>query len=211
VSTVLEALRAQQQGAAGVPPYTPPVPNRSRRSPWLLVAAGISIAVLSALLVLFLRPHPQPPVSAPRPAAGPPVPAAPAPQVAAPPPAVPAGVPAEVPRGRVGENTLAPAKAPPLPKPKRAQTTSENQESAAASRARAQPEAPARPGGAGVDVKVIHYSGDSAKRTVTLWIGGEAVTLHEGQAAHGVEVQLILPDMVYVRNGGSVAAIAGPP
>jgi hypothetical protein len=70
---------------------------------------------------------------------------------------------------------------------------------------------PTLPGGSGVRLKSIHYAAASTNRTVTLSIGTATATLHEGESVGGVEVQLILQDMVYIRNGGSVSAIAAAP
>ena len=38
-------------------------------------------------------------------------------------------------------------------------------------------------------------------------VGGTLVTLREGQSAHGVEVQLILPGSVYVRRGAEITVL----
>ncbi len=63
-------------------------------------------------------------------------------------------------------------------------------------------------GSAGVQLRSIDYSQETARRSVTLQIaGGSAVTLHEGESARGIEVQLILPRMVYLRQGASVFAL----
>ncbi len=63
-------------------------------------------------------------------------------------------------------------------------------------------------GGARVQLRSIDYSQDIARRSVTLRIdGGSAVKLHEGESATGIEVQLILPRMVYLRQGASVFAL----
>jgi hypothetical protein len=60
-----------------------------------------------------------------------------------------------------------------------------------------------------VQVRGIAYDSDSAARTVTLRVaGGRAVTLHEGQSASGVNVQLIMPNVVYLRHGGDIFALS---
>src|SRR5262249_46513779 len=67
------------------------------------------------------------------------------------------------------------------------------------------------PGEPGVRVQSASYSVDPSERFATLRIGGAgAVTLHEGESAHGIEVQLILRDMVYVRQGSSIIALGVP-
>ena len=51
----------------------------------------------------------------------------------------------------------------------------------------------------------IRYSSSPTERAVTLEVdGGSPVTLHQGESAGELEVQLILPDGVYVRRGGHV-------
>jgi hypothetical protein len=76
----------------------------------------------------------------------------------------------------------------------------------AAPRARRAPAVAA--GARRVEVKSIAYSPVAAQRTVTLRMEGASnMTLHEGEAVNGVEVQLILPDSVYLRRGGTVFAI----
>ena len=67
-------------------------------------------------------------------------------------------------------------------------------------------------GGSTVRVMSIAYSPDMSLRAVTLRIGdARPVTLHEGESASGVEVQLILRDAVYIRQGGNVVALRAPP
>lgn len=59
-----------------------------------------------------------------------------------------------------------------------------------------------------VDVRAIAYSQQPGARSVTLRIGGGApVTLHEGESLRGVDVQLIMPNSVYLRHGGSIFAL----
>ena len=60
-----------------------------------------------------------------------------------------------------------------------------------------------------VEVTSIAYSADPGSRAVTLSVdGGQLVTLHERTSAHGIEVQLIERDGVYVRRGGEVIRLA---
>jgi hypothetical protein len=57
----------------------------------------------------------------------------------------------------------------------------------------------------------IQYATAPAKRSVSLRIdGAPPVTLRQGESAHGLEVQLILPEAVYVRLGGDVIALGDP-
>src|SRR4029450_7250277 len=54
----------------------------------------------------------------------------------------------------------------------------------------------------------VWYSDDAGQRTVTLSIDGHApVRLRQGDVKNGVEVQLILPEAVYVRRGGDGFAL----
>jgi len=53
----------------------------------------------------------------------------------------------------------------------------------------------------------IAYSLDVMHRAATLRIEGRPVTLHQGESASGLEVQLILPDSVYLRSGGEIFAV----
>ena len=56
-----------------------------------------------------------------------------------------------------------------------------------------------------IQVGAIRYSQAPPERTVTLAIdGGTPLTLHQGESTGDLEVQLILPDGVYVRRGGHV-------
>jgi len=69
--------------------------------------------------------------------------------------------------------------------------------------------APAQaPAAVGLRLESIRYVSTPAERTVTLRIdGAPAVTLHQGESAGGVDVQLILPEAVYVRQGADVFAL----
>jgi len=60
-----------------------------------------------------------------------------------------------------------------------------------------------------LEVAAIDYSPDAARRAVTLRLnGGSVVTLREHESTHGIEVQLIQPDGVYVRRGAEVFMLA---
>ncbi len=96
----------------------------------------------------------------------------------------------------------------------------------AATTGAARPEAPLRPsrretaappgerrtatestGGSEVEVTSIGYSNDLSTRTASLRIGGQPVTLHQGDSARGIEVQLIMPHVVYLRRGRDIFAV----
>ena len=67
------------------------------------------------------------------------------------------------------------------------------------------------PGESDLQVKSLAYSTDAHARSVALQLaGGRAVNLHEGESSGGVEVQLILPNAVYLRKGGSIIAVNVP-
>jgi hypothetical protein len=53
----------------------------------------------------------------------------------------------------------------------------------------------------------IAYSANVSARSAALRIGGQAMTLHQGDSARGVEVQLILPNSVYLRRGRDIFAV----
>jgi hypothetical protein len=214
VSTVLEAVRQQQRGAAGVTERTPPPNVRSWRPPWRLIVVmavalvGVGLAV-GVLLIVILRPDTRRTESPVTPATSPRVQAAsekavlPAPSVAH------YAATNELPRGHVIEKGLPPTQPTAVSKPKQAEQTRPHAEAPAKVSRAVDPSS--LPGNTGVRLKSIHYVESSTKRTVTLFIGTEVATLHEGESVGGVEVQLILPDMVYIRNGGSVSAVAGAP
>jgi hypothetical protein len=75
----------------------------------------------------------------------------------------------------------------------------------AAERPAAEPLPSAEPS---LSLQSVWYSDDAGQRTVTLSIDGHApVRLRQGDVKSGVEVQLILPEAVYVRRGGDVFAL----
>ena len=128
-----------------------------------------------------LAPPPPPPVSARG------VPKLPTPvPVVKPPPPRPAAAP--VPREPAATTAAPPVQAPPpAATPRRTEP---------AVRAGNEPR---------IQVGAIRYSQAPPERTVTLAIdGGTPLTLHQGESTGDLEVQLILPDGVYVRRGGHV-------
>jgi hypothetical protein len=59
-----------------------------------------------------------------------------------------------------------------------------------------------------VHLESIRYGTGPAERAATLVIDGATpVTLRQGESAGDVEVQLVLPQAVYVRRGGEVFAL----
>jgi len=56
-----------------------------------------------------------------------------------------------------------------------------------------------------IQVHGIRYASSAPERVVTLAVDGSApITLHQGESTGDLEIQLILPDAVYVRRGGHV-------
>jgi hypothetical protein len=111
----------------------------------------------------------------------------------------------DAPQGLVGERRPATAarKAPLAPSMARGVPPPARQPQTAPPPQSAQEYAPVQ----GLRVQSIAYS-RGASSSVTLQINdGSAVTLHEGESAGGVEVQLILPHAVYLRQGGNVFAV----
>jgi len=205
VSSILEALRelearrpATTRSVAA--PSAPPNPvNRGIETVGIaaigLVVGGLVFAVATA--VWWLVPAAASRVAASAPARSPSVEKPTAPTTVspaatnAPPGARPAWLDAaEPPRARVAQAAqIAAAAAPRESASERGRT--------AGTRA---------PGS--IDVASIAYSPDPGSRAVTLSVDGEPVTLHERTSAHGIEVQLIERDGVYVRRGGEVIRIA---
>ena len=61
--------------------------------------------------------------------------------------------------------------------------------------------------GAEVEVTSIAYSENVSARSAAVRIGGQAMTLHQGDTVRGIEVQLILPHSVYLRRGRDIFAV----
>ena len=206
MSSILEALRELEASKAPAAPGTSPwTEERSRSRSALetlgIVAGGLAVGAAAFALVIWFagsafRDPAEPPSGAPPGISA--SPAAPSPQAAE--PAAEPGAPpawlghAEPPRARV-----APGASPSERMP---------------SMSRAAQEPAPSPGAASpasddsiVVVSSISYSPDSRRRSVTLRVGGTLATLREGQSMHGVEVQLILRDAVYVRRGGEVVVL----
>lgn len=62
----------------------------------------------------------------------------------------------------------------------------------------------------GLQVESVEYTGPAARRSVTILVNGNRVTLREGESAEGVGVQLITPDGAYLQRGSEVF-LAAPP
>lgn len=212
MSTVLEALREQQRSRVEISqPVTPPRYRTRRPRAWLI--AALAVTVLLVLVVAIRLVDARRAATTVPPAALPQVQTAPAQPAAAAAPAAPVSSAAQallttdLPHG-VAEKVAPPAKPVTVPKTKREAPALHRR--MAATEQRTAPE-PALPGSGGVQLKSVRYSADATKRSATLVVGAETATLREGQSIHGIEVQLILPDRVYVREGGSVSAITSQP
>jgi len=206
VSSILEALRELEASKAPAAPGTSPwTEERSRSRSALetlgIVAGGLAVGAAAFALVIWFagsafRDPAEPPSGAPPGISA--SPAAPSPQAAE--PAAEPGAPpawlghAEPPRARV-----APGASPSERMPSMSRAAQEPAPSPGAA-------SPAQDDSI-VAVSSISYSPDSWRRSVTMRVGGTLATLREGQSMHGVEVQLILRDAVYVRRGGEVVVL----
>ena len=206
MSSILEALRELEASKAPAAPGTSPwTEERSRSRSALetlgIVAGGLAVGAAAFALVIWFagsafRDPAEPPSGAPPGISA--SPAAPSPQAAE--PAAEPGAPpawlghAEPPRARV-----APGASPSERMPSMSRAAQEPAPSPGAA-------SPAQDDSI-VAVSSITYSPDSRRRSVTMRVGGTLATLREGQSMHGVEVQLILRDSVYVRRGGEVVVL----
>jgi hypothetical protein len=71
-------------------------------------------------------------------------------------------------------------------------------------------DAPVAPRAAGLRLVRIQHAESRSERSATLQIDGDAVVLHEGDTAHGIELQLVTPTGAYVRRGGEVLMLEPP-
>ena len=195
MSTILEALRERDSGMPGVARL---VESRDEsgatRRRW---AAAVTLGVVSIAGLALLRWTSR--------SGDPQAPTAPAPLAAVAPPSrpvVPVAPPTmdEPPRARVGRWKPAP---PPTPPPPHAEAAAVPETvSVAAGMLADEPREQIRLG-----LESIRYVAPPAERTVTLRIDGAPVTLHQGESAGGIEVQLIMREGVYVRQAGDVIAL----
>ncbi len=203
MSTILQALRELEGKIA--PEDAAAWTAEDRRWWWGLAAvAGVTILAAGAGAAFFFVRHdaptppvaqvvPQAPTAAPVAKAVPQVPTPPSAATAAPQRPVAAPVPAPAPAERRSRAATSPPPAAPV-------------RPAAPAPSVARPEPPLRSAGEPrIQVSGIRYSSSPPERAVTLEVdGGSPVTLHQGESMGELEVQLILPDGVYVRRGGHV-------
>ena len=206
MSTVLQAL--QQLEGKLAPADATAWTAEDRRWRWWTaggVAAGILMVGIAAVVVFSSHSGPAPVARVPTA----PVPVAPSVALAPPPP------PPVSARGVPKLPTAVPVVKPAPPRPAAAPVPREPAATTAAPPVQVQAPQPAvtprrtEPVRAGneprIQVGAIRYSQAPPERTVTLAIdGGTPLTLHQGESTGDLEVQLILPDGVYVRRGGHV-------
>jgi hypothetical protein len=196
MSTILKAVRELDAGTAGSPNPLPngPDDDEERRRRRRMFTLGICVLAASVGALSFIvRDGEGPRAASPRggvsPASAPLHPAAPVP-ASRPRPATP-----EPPRAQIASRPAASqhpnsglaGAQPPLAGP---------------------PRGPTRAADAPVRILAIAYSPVNARSTVSLSIdGGKPVTLRQGETLNGLEVQLILPESVYLRHGGNVFAL----
>ncbi len=63
------------------------------------------------------------------------------------------------------------------------------------------------PGGGLVSLHSITCAADGESCSAELSVDGRAARVYRGEAWQGVEVQLILPDTVYISQGGTVLSL----
>ena len=219
MSTILEAQRELERQRSGHSVPAPPATDERGVPRWRLFAVGAALSAVGLVtLAVLVRPVAVPPAppaavaAAPDPAAAS-ARRAPAPeqQVEAPPRVGSASE--ATPWGRV-EKKAAATPVPPLANRAAAAPPDRRADGAPGPRRAAAPAAaPAVPadraGNSAVRLKSIHFAKVASERSVTLEIdSGRELTLRQGERAAGVEVQLILPTMVYVHQGASVFAVS---
>jgi hypothetical protein len=203
MSTILEALRERDRTLPGAgEPIEWRDDRGSRRRRWLGAAAlGLAAAGACVALLGGAAPAPQPPPAEPAPRAQATAAVAQPRQPATP---VAPAMPDEPPRARVGRWQ------PAVPStPARPEVETGTQAPSPAVAAGASPEQPWTE--TVLRLESIRYAKAPAERTATLRIdGAPPVTLRQGESASGFEVQLILPEAVYVRLGADVFALGDP-
>jgi len=212
VSSILEALRELEGDR---PPATrreippPEKPSILQRLGGILIPilGGLAVGVV-AFGIWAWGPRAAP--SEPAPPVATATPPAPAAEAAG--PDRPAWLDtAEPPRARFGRNAAPAAeRAVPADRPAPAGRAASPPARAASDDAASAP-APAdtpaeKPGASGgqVVVESISYAASPEQRIVTMRIHGRRVTLRQRESVDGVEVQLIMPNGVYLQRGGEV-------
>jgi hypothetical protein len=216
VSSILEALRELEGDRPPAirrelpPPEAPPSVARRATGAMIPILGGLAVGIV-AFGIYAWGPRVATPPTAVAPAAVAPAPATPAAE------AQPAERPnwldtADAPRAKVGRT----ATAAPTPAPERAVAADRpaaappaKPASDAVAAAAPRDEAPAERADSGsgassggqVAVEKIAYSENAAERVVTMRFKGRRVTLRQRESIDGIEVQLIMPNGVYVQRG----------
>jgi hypothetical protein len=204
MSTIVKAVRELEAGTAGSPtplPPTGPEDDEERRRRRRVFTLGICVLAASVgVMSLIVRQEGGSNAGSPRervaPTSAPLQPTAPVPARQR-----PRTVP-EPPRGQVATRPL-----PPVP-PHHTSSGLAATPSPVPPPVALPPRATVRAADAPVRVLAIAYSPVNARSTVSISLdGGTPVTLRQGENVNGLEVQLITPESVYLRQGGNVFAL----
>ena len=209
MSSILEALReleGERPAATRreIPPSDPPRSTAHRAvGAFIPVMGGLSIGVLAVAAYLWsptvvVAPTPATPApsSAPAPATTP---------EASAPPKLGWLDTADVPRAKVSRGATATATAPTqAPAAPAEPADSPADEPPAPERVGVKP--PSATSGQ-VAVESIRYAANALERVATMRIGGRRVTLRQRESVDGIEVQLIMPNGVYLQRGSEVYLI----
>jgi hypothetical protein len=199
VSSILQALKELEGKNAPVTPETTawseerPAVRRAAET-FGIIAAGLIIGALGFLVIVWLlgsSVEESMPVGA----------------------AASASAVASVPRARAVPAPARPGAAPPAwlarTEPPRGMVAgatpgSSTPTSPATARTATQDAPPVATDSGDIAVRSIRYASVPGQRSVTLQIGGSTTTLREGQSVGDLEILLIMPDAVYVRQGTDV-------
>jgi hypothetical protein len=214
VSSILEALRELEgerppASRRDIPPPEPPRKARKALGAFIPIIGGLAVGMVVFGLWAWgpnLVPTAPPPASSPGPVAGATA------SAAAPAADHPTWLDtAEPPRARVTRGATPPpapepersaaVERPAPPPPPRRPTTADDEGSPRP----ADDEPPAaRSSGGQVAVESVAYATDAGARVATIRYHGRRVTLRQRETIGDIEVQLIMPNGVYVQRGGEV-------
>ena len=204
MSSILEALRELEGDRPPAvrrelpPPERPPGVARRATGAMIPVLGGLAVGIVVFGIYAWgprIAESPAPVAPAATPAASAPV-ADPA----------PAERPnwldtADAPRAKVGRTaTVAPAPAAPVERTATTERPDDPPPARPAAEERADSDSGTSSGGQ-VAVERIAYSENAAARVATIRIKGRRVTLRQRESVDGIEVQLIMPNGVYVQRG----------
>ena len=208
MSSILEALRELEgerppATRREIPPSEPTSPTRRASGALIPLTGGLAIGILAFGVyawgpsLLALRPASEP---SPRPGSDTGMSARPADTATTERPAWLDT--ADAPRARVNRGaTSAPAPERPAASTARDPAATAVPEPAS-EEARAEPR-PSTSGGQ-VAVESIAYAANAAERTATMRFHGRRVTVRQRESIDGIEVQLIMPNGVYLQHGSEV-------